>query len=53
MIDPTKKKAAPKAAAPVAAPAAAPVAAPVVEDKREEIKINDRVTFSHHSWFLN
>ena len=37
MIDPTKKKAAPKAAAPVAAPAAAPVAAPVVEDKSEEI----------------
>ena len=37
MIDPTKKKAAPKAAAPVAAPAAAPVATPVVEDKSEEI----------------
>ena len=37
MIDPTKKKAAPKAAAPVAAPAAAPVAAPVVEDMSEEI----------------
>ena len=37
MVDPTKKKAAPKAAAPVAAPAAAPVAAPVVEDKSEEI----------------
>ena len=35
MVDPTKKKAAPKAAAPVAA---APVAAaPVVEDKSEEI----------------
>lgn len=38
MVDPTKKKAAPKAAAPVAtAPAAAAVAAPVVEDKSEEI----------------
>ena len=36
MIDPTKKKAAPKAAAPVAAAPAA-VAAPVVEDKSEEI----------------
>ena len=36
MVDPTKKKAAPKAAAPVAAAPAA-VAAPVVEDKSEEI----------------
>ena len=37
MIDPTKKKAAPKAAAPVAAAPAAVAAAPVVEDKSEEI----------------
>ena len=37
MVDPTKKKAAPKAAAPVAAAPAAAVAAPVVEDKSEEI----------------
>lgn len=37
MIDPTKKKAAPKAAAPVAAAPATVAAAPVVEDKSEEI----------------
>ena len=37
MVDPTKKKAAPKAAAPVAAAPAAVAAAPVVEDKSEEI----------------
>ncbi|MBQ9636001.1 MAG: OadG family protein [Acidaminococcaceae bacterium] len=37
MVDPTKKKAAPKAAAPVAAAPAAAVAAPAVEDKSEEI----------------
>ena len=37
MVDPTKKKAAPKAAAPVAAAPAAVAAAPVVEDKGEEI----------------
>ena len=39
MIDPTKKKAAPKAAAPVAAPAAAPVAAPVVEETKAELPL--------------
>ena len=37
MVDPTKKKAAPKAAAPVAAAPAAVAAAPGVEDKSEEI----------------
>ena len=37
MVDPTKKKAAPKAAAPAAAAPAAVAAAPVVEDKSEEI----------------
>ena len=37
MVDPTKKKAAPKAAAPVAAAPAPVAAAPVVEDKSEEI----------------
>ena len=36
MVDPTKKKAAPKAAAPVAAAPAPVAAAPVVEDKSEE-----------------